>query len=192
MAALGPLVWRTESEGLKEDCIGPSSYAKAQGEGIKIWGLLHRGQFKVHIMPSGQNMTGKYYQKTISSKLHVWIHGKKKRKIKSKTKMIQDNERALWTQGAQKSFKEHQIKPMRIPVSSPDLNPIETVWAHLRDYLNLRPPAEIEKRREFIMRIHNAVKHLNDTKGDMLKKLCTTIKKRAREVISAGGSRTRH
>jgi hypothetical protein len=52
-AALGPHVWRMAdgSDGLFEDCVGPSSYAKAQGTAVRIWGMLANGRLYVTVLP---------------------------------------------------------------------------------------------------------------------------------------------
>ena len=39
------------SDGLYEDCVGPSSYYKAQGIPVRIWGLLANGQLFVAVRP---------------------------------------------------------------------------------------------------------------------------------------------
>jgi hypothetical protein len=48
-AALGKYVWRQAggSDALYEDCVGPSSYWKAQGVPVRIWGLLANGVLHV-------------------------------------------------------------------------------------------------------------------------------------------------
>ena len=45
--ALGPFVWRMAdgSDALYQDCVGPSSYAKAQGRPVRVWGMLANGTF---------------------------------------------------------------------------------------------------------------------------------------------------
>ena len=54
--ALGGMVWRQidRSDALCEDTVGPSSYTKAQGQPIKLWGLLAKGQLHCYILPKGR------------------------------------------------------------------------------------------------------------------------------------------
>ncbi len=56
--ALGPRVWRRHDgkDALFEDCIGPSSYQKAQGKALRVWGFLVEGKFKLEMLPEGQVM----------------------------------------------------------------------------------------------------------------------------------------
>ena len=39
------------SDGLYEGCVGPSSYYKAQGTPVRIWGLPANGQLFVTVLP---------------------------------------------------------------------------------------------------------------------------------------------
>lgn len=55
-AALGPGVWRMadRSDGHYEDCVGASSYAKAQGASSRIWGLLVAGVLYITLPHKGK------------------------------------------------------------------------------------------------------------------------------------------
>ena len=57
-ASLGAFVWRhaDRSDALYNDCIGTSSYNKAQGYPVRIWGLLSDGFLHVHILDQGEVM----------------------------------------------------------------------------------------------------------------------------------------
>ena len=48
-----PPSFRTQigPDGFYEDCVGPSSYYKAQGIPVRIWGLLANGQVFVTVLP---------------------------------------------------------------------------------------------------------------------------------------------
>ena len=58
--ALGGLVWRMAdgSGGLYDDCIGPSSYTKAQVLPVRVWGMLANGVFSDAVLPVGERMNG--------------------------------------------------------------------------------------------------------------------------------------
>ena len=51
--ALGGFVWRQTNgdDALYEECIGPSSYWKAQGTKVVMWGMLVGGMLSVYVMP---------------------------------------------------------------------------------------------------------------------------------------------
>ena len=52
-AALGKMVWRMANgkDGLLDDNVGPSLYAKAQGNPVKIWGFLANGRLEYWVLP---------------------------------------------------------------------------------------------------------------------------------------------
>ena len=52
-AALGPHVWRMANgnDGLWDENVGPSLYAKAQGLPVKIWGMFANGKLFYHVLP---------------------------------------------------------------------------------------------------------------------------------------------
>ena len=74
-AALGPFVWRQASghDSLFEDCVGPSSYWKAQGRPVRIWGLLVAGMLFITVLPEGQAMNRWWYAWIVEHKFPVWI-----------------------------------------------------------------------------------------------------------------------
>ena len=61
--ALGAFVYRMAngSDGLYEDCVGPSSYAKAQGTPVRIWGMLVAGILFIYVLPTGKGMNRTLY-----------------------------------------------------------------------------------------------------------------------------------
>ena len=76
------------------------------------------------------------------------------------------------------------------PVSSPDLNGIEGVWALLRTELNEEAPASIESREAFIVRLRAAVRRLNTRSRQTLLSMCDSMQDRARDVLKLKGART--
>ena len=56
-------MWRQAdgSDGLYEECIGPSAYWKAQGTPVRIWGLLVAGVLFIYVMPGGETMNRWWY-----------------------------------------------------------------------------------------------------------------------------------
>ena len=53
-AALGKYCWRMASgkDGLFDENVGPSMYAKGQGLPVKIWGLFANGRLEYYVLPS--------------------------------------------------------------------------------------------------------------------------------------------
>ena len=108
--ALGSHVWRMAdgSDGLYEDVVGPSSYYKAQGTCVRIWGLLVAGVLYVTVLQEGQAMNRWTYASIVAKSLPLWI--RKGMGRKAKPILIQDHERALWTDEAKKAMKDHGMQ----------------------------------------------------------------------------------
>ena len=60
-AALGRYCWRMDNgqDSLADRNVGPSAYAKAQGQPIKIWGLFCDGRLEYHVLPKKYTEGGK-------------------------------------------------------------------------------------------------------------------------------------
>ena len=107
--------------------------------------------------------------------------------------LLQDHERALWTDEAKASMRTQGITLLeRYPKCSQDLNPIETAWRELRDRLASTQPKTMESRPQFIHRLRNAVTWVNANRSGYLATLCLSQKAWAADVLKAKGARTKH
>jgi hypothetical protein len=191
--ALGTHVWRMAdgSDALYEDVVGPSVYWKAQGTCVRIWGLLVAGFLFVTVLPAGVPMNRWEYVKIVAKCFPHWA-----RKVlgrKCKPILIQDHERALWTDEARDAIKESGLELLeQYPKCSQDLNVIETAWRELRARLMDTEPMAIEDRATFLKRLYLAVAWVNRNRQQYLRNLCYAQKERARDVLLQKGGRTKH
>ena len=195
--ALGPFVWRQTNghDALFEDCIGPSSYWKAQGQPVKIWGLLLAGLLSIWVMPQGENMNAVWYQWVIEHKFPLWIRKALGRKAKGGVYLVQDHEKCLWKDATLKAMREHGINLLKnYPKCSQDLNAIENAWRELRARLYVTQPVKQETREAFIIRLRAAVSWINVNRAAYLAEICGNQKERAIDVQNATppGGRTKH
>ena len=197
--ALGRYVWRRANgaDGLFDDNISPSLYAKAQGLPVKVWGLLASGRLEYRVLPADPdtpskkttNMNGEVYHSLIVSKFAQW-----RRSCfgdDSACYLVQDHERCLWQAQNVDALKHagcHLV--VGFPKSSPDLNAIEGVWALLRQRLEKTEPTDFEDRHSFLARLRRTVHWLNDNRSDSTLSMCTNQKERAQDVINLEGART--
>ncbi len=192
-AALGPHVWRqaTGSDGLYEDCVGPSAYSKSQGIPVRVWGLLVAGALFVTILPKGEAMNRGRYAWIIENRFPQWL-----RKALGRNHgafLLQDHERALWAEEPRAAMHEQGISLLEnFPKCSQDLNPMETAWRELRARLAVTAPSYLEGRDHFIRRLRAAVAWVNTNRKSYLKYLCQCQKEWANDVQEALGGRTRH
>ena len=112
-AALGRYVWRMSSgkDGLFEDNVGPSLYAKGQGLPVKIWGFLANGHLKYWALPKDPkdakkttHMNTHRYGDLVQAKFVDW-----RRECfgdNGHCHLIQDHERCLWNVGNLANLKK--------------------------------------------------------------------------------------
>ena len=193
-AALGTHVWRAANgrDALYEDCVGPSSYAKAQGTCVRIWGLLFAGMLCVYVLPQGAVMNAAWYTWLIENKFRLWLD--MAYKASTKVFLVQDHERSLWTEEPLDAMEDANIVLLDFPTSSQDLNPIEVAWREVKARLNDTMPVSFESRPQFIERLHRAVAWCNDHRGPLFKRICSSQKAWAKDVMEAKprGGRTKH
>ena len=147
-AALGGDVWRQTdgSDALFEECVGPSTYAKAQGDPIRIWGMLADDKLFFHILPKGWSMNRWYYRWLIANKVPQWRGNCKY--------IVQDFEACLRSEGALSAFKRVGVELVAdYPRSSQDFNAIENAWDLLRRRLDTTLPRALEDRDSFVARL---------------------------------------
>ena len=161
-AALGKFVWRMANgkDGLWDENVGPSLYAKAQGRPVKIWGFFCNGILQYHLLPrDGQrtvHMNGKRYVQLVNSKFAVWRRRCLQRA--GRVFLVQDHERCLWTEPSRKALAAAGCDVVTQHTKhSPDLNAIEAWWGRLKNVLETKAPAEAESRSAFVDRLRKTV-----------------------------------
>ena len=126
---------------------------------IQVWGMMsYRALGKLHVIPKGQMVTGKYYVEEILEKsLHSDFNRKKENGSILIRKMLPDMSAAVFQQdGApahhsrlaqnwlQRNIPSFWIKGIW-PGNSPDLSPIENLWAIVKGKLQELEPATNEE-----------------------------------------------
>jgi DDE superfamily endonuclease len=96
----------------------------------------------------------------------------------------QDNDPKHKSKYVQEFFTENGINVLDWPSQSPDLNPIEHLWDHVKREVRKRSPKNIRELREKIMEIWNEIT------PDLCKRLVYSMPKRIEEVVRAKGGPT--
>ena len=201
-AALGKFVWRMSNgkDGLHDDNVGPSMYAKAQGNPVKIWGVFANGRLEYYVLPQDKeksklrkrsvtmNMTTPCYAKLVERDFAQWrrnCFGDDARAY-----LVQDHEKCLWADTCLSALKDAGFDVLHnFPKSSPDLNAIEGWWHRLRQRLESTAPSEIESRPAFLLRLRRTVTWMNEHWSDDALALATNQKERANAVKGLVGAR---
>ena len=177
--SLGPMVWRRSDnkDAMNQDCLGPSSYSKAQGTPVKVWGMLACGVVHIHILELGDTMNNMLYAELVEDKFEDWCGNCEW--------LVCDYEGCIRSADALHALSK---TPLRLldpyPVSAQDFNAMENVWDILRERLNLNQPRHKETREEFIKRLRAAVRWANEHRADQLWYLSTNQKERADECLN--------
>ena len=179
-AALGGWVWRKAdgSDAMYQDCLGPSTYKKAQGTPVRVWGMLAEGVLNVHVLEEGETMDQHVYEELIETKFERWLGACRY--------LVQDFERCLRCRGPLAEMKRIGIELVECyPKLSQDFNAIENAWKLARDRLYDTLPKDLESRSEFILRLQGATRWINTHKRDELIYLSTNQRERCLDCLAA-------
>jgi hypothetical protein len=187
-AALGKFCWRKSDsrEAMFQECLGPSSYKKAQGHPVRVWGLLAEGRLHIHVLEAGEVLNEDLYTELIDDKFEGWLGGCRY--------LVQDFERALRCAGPLHALKALQVELVQgYPRSSQDFNAIENVWKLLREELNETLPVGLEDRGDFIIRLNKAVQCMNRKRKAEIEVLSRNQRQRCKDCLETKpcGGRTK-
>ena len=206
-ACLGPRGWRLAdgSDSMEDKNVGPSAYAKSQGNPVRMWGLFCNGRLEYWVLPEEPDdkgkmksvaMTGERYHHFISTYLAKWRRKCLPKFPKSqKVPLVKDHEGFLrWNHTkAYDNLKAERDAGFSTvtqhPKCSADLNAIEGWWRVLQLRLFLTAPVQMESRAQFLKRLRRTVAWLNNNARAHGKQLCTNQKERARAVKKLLGAK---
>lgn len=100
--------------------------------------------------------------------------------------LLQDNAPTHTSKVVKEWLHNHGVNCLDFPSYSPDLNPIENLWADIERRVNERAPTTIEELQDMIAEEWAA------TSPELLKKLAHSMTKRCKAVISVQGEHIRY
>ena len=176
--SLGSNIWRKSdnSDAMYQECIGPSSYNKAQGIPVRVWGMLACGIIHIHVLDEGEVMDRTLYTELIEDKFEDWCGNCEY--------LVCDCEACLRTEEALHALASIKLSLVEdYPPVSQDFNAIENVWAILKERLDQTVPIELEDRESFVRRLKSAVLWANNHRSEQLRYLSTNQKERAADCL---------
>lgn len=106
-------------------------------------------------------------------------------------KVLCDNEKFLHTAASRSAMAAEGISAWRVPPSSPDLNPVDKMWAWLRRRIRQKDREDLQKRRPplgkaaFKLRIRNIL--ASKTAQDVAARIAGSFRKTCRDVVARKG-----
>lgn len=94
----------------------------------------------------------------------------------------QDNDPKHKSRLGTKYFDDNEIELLEWPAQSPDLNPIENLWAIIKEKVALKQPKNINELKTEILAEWNGISK------ELCQKLANSFKKRALAVFRAHGN----
>ncbi len=167
-------VWRKPNTALENKHLQPT--VKFGGGSVMAWACF-----------SGKGLgTLVFVDEKIDSKTYIDIISKNltpSAKIMGLTSFVfqQDNAPAHKSKLTMEYFRVNGIDVIDWPAQSPDLNPIENLWAYIKYHLSFRNPKSLTELKKFIVEIWNSIP------SELVIKVVNSMGRRCSNVIDMNG-----
>jgi transposase len=151
---------------------------------LMVWGCFSwKGRGGLEFLRPREMMNGERYRQVLDSKLELFMHAHRT------THFLQDGAPCHKSRLVTQWFAERpHIHLIKWPGNSPDLNPIENVWAWMKQQLREVHPTNLQELQQEITRLW--VLKMDDS--PYLKKLVESMPNRLQEVIAREGNTTHY
>jgi len=176
-------VWKKPGEGLSDRLVKET--VKFGGGSLMMWGCMLWEGVGYACKIDGR-MDGELYTKILQDELQETLafYGKDPSAITFQ----QDNDPKHKSQKASTWFEEHGFKVLPWPAQSPDLNPIEHLWDHLK-----RKLGEYERAPVGILELWERVQvEWDKIEPEVCQKLIESMPRRVAAVVKTKGGHTKY
>jgi transposase len=181
-------VTRRDGEAMDPTCIDDS---RIRTNGQMLWACFNgeaQGPSLLWFRRDFGNMTAKGYRDRILPLIRGWIR-QWKHDHGEDLLFMQDNAPIHMAEIVTAELQESGINAIVWPPYSPDLNPIEHVWAWVKDWINEKWPQARNTGYILMEQIEEAWKAVP---ADFLRKLIESMPRRCEDVIAVNGLHTRY
>jgi len=143
-------MWRKHGEAGAEKLAGDDPYPQQipQARIVPLWGGLSEGGFSVITFHKKRKLTSEEWCHVVRrGKLTAAIRALEPSKADGPWKVLADNESFLHTAASRRAMADEGITLWRMPPASPDLNPVEKMWAWLRRRLREKDREDLRRKR---------------------------------------------
>ena len=173
--------WKGEGEPLSDRTTNPT--VKHGGGSIMVWGCMGWNGVGKLVEVQGK-MNADQYCEILDEGM---VESFEKLEMEEEERIFQqDNDPKHTSYRAQKWFEDHNIQVLPWPAQSPDLNPIEHLWGHLKRQLK-KYPTQPKGVHELWDRL---VVEWNNIPPETCQKLIESMPRRIKAVIKAEGRHT--
>jgi len=181
-------VWRRTGEAQLPACLVPTV---KHPEGVMIWGCMAAAGVGRICVVEGIVNAKKYIDILIRHMLpsagDLFLHDNSPPTAKPSFIFQQDNAPCHTAQVCSAWFRRNGIEVLDWPGNSPDLNPIENLWARLKRLVSRRQPSN---KRQLIEAIIHSWHHV--IQPQELQQLINSMQRRCQAVIRARGYPTKY
>lgn len=169
-------VWRRPGERNLPDCIQPTF--KSGRTTVMMWGCFVGNQLGPLVLCPG-TMNSEKYCEVLEEHLVRFL-----KKLKGDPLFMEDNAPIHKSRYTAAWKEDHNIETIKWPPQSPDLNPIENLWAQLKEAVEKRRPRE-KNRVELLIALREEWETMRGKTN--LKVLVKSMPRRIQAVIKSKG-----
>ncbi|KAE9322548.1 hypothetical protein PF008_g17568 [Phytophthora fragariae] len=173
-------VWRRTHEAFHEKCVVPTF--KSSRKSLMVWSSISAdGVDTMHFCE--KNVDGEYYRGLLQKEIPIT---RQLLGLPTPTNFVQDNAPAHRAKATKTFVKQIGLHDLRHPPQSPDLNPIENVWAIMKRELNRQPASSIEDLKVKLLDIWVNIS------DDVIRKFVLSMPARLDADIASKGAHTKY
>ena len=191
-------MWRKTNEAAKPELSGRNDYAKQipYSRQVPLWGGIGLGGFGLVMYHKFRKVNTDEWVKAVNAgKLAGACRAAQAGNGEGPWRVLCDNESFLMTDASRAAMRKARVSLWRIPSRSPDLNPVEKYWSHLRRWLRKHDLADLEAGRPPVMKaaMKERVRRLLGSAAakTAARNTVRSLRKTCQEVLKKKGAATR-